>query len=48
MIMDVSKLNVEYLKLWEEDLNYKINQLIYKMNLFKNQTTVYNYVLNEI
>ena len=36
MTMDVSKLSVEYLKLLEENFNYEINQLKYKMNYIQN------------
>jgi hypothetical protein len=40
MIMDVSKLSVEYLKLVEENFNYEVNQLKYKMNYIQNNPVV--------
>ena len=38
--MDVSKLSVEYLKLVEENFNYEMNQLKYKMNYIQNNPVV--------
>ena len=40
MMMDVSKLSVEYLKLVEENFTYEMNQLKYKMNYIKNDPVV--------
>ena len=36
MIMDVSKLSVQYLKLLEENFNYEVNQLKYNMKYIQN------------
>ena len=36
MIIDVSKLNIQYLKLVEENFTYEMNQLKYKMNYIQN------------
>ena len=38
--MDVSRLSVEYLKLLEENFNYEINQLRYKMSYIQNNPVV--------
>ena len=35
MVMDVSKLSVEYLKLLEENFNYEVNQILYKLTHIK-------------
>ena len=40
MIMDVSKLSVEYLKLVEENFTYEMNMLKYKMNYIQNNPVV--------
>jgi hypothetical protein len=40
MIIDVSKLNIQYLKLVEENFTYEMNQLKYKMNYIQNSPVV--------
>ena len=40
MIMDVSKLSVEYFKLLEENFTYELNQFEYKMNYIQNNPVV--------
>ena len=40
MTMDVSKLSVQYLKLLEENLNYEVNQILYRLNHIKNNSVV--------